>query len=164
MPSSEDNPFWRYSLAVYGKPGVMEACLGLQDRLGLDVNLLLFCCWAGAQGRPLSSSELDRLQAGVADWQREVVEPLRRARRYLKQQPSAERQALRNALKAAELDAESIEQESLYRTLPIAAENPSSEVLQGNLNAYLVTAAATPGAEDKTALSLLADFGLSVEV
>jgi hypothetical protein len=36
-----DNPFWDFSLALYAKEGVADACLLLQDKLGYDVNLLL---------------------------------------------------------------------------------------------------------------------------
>jgi len=44
MALSPADRFWAFSLALYGKPGVAPALLGLQDRLGVDVNLLLFCC------------------------------------------------------------------------------------------------------------------------
>ena len=43
MTRSRDNPFWNYSLALYARAEVAKTCLALQDRLGLDVNLLLFC-------------------------------------------------------------------------------------------------------------------------
>jgi uncharacterized protein (TIGR02444 family) len=34
--------FWRFSLALYARPGVAAALLGLQDRAGRDVNLVLY--------------------------------------------------------------------------------------------------------------------------
>ena len=43
--------FWAFSLEFYARPGVAEACLALQDRHGLDVNILLLCCWLGWSGR-----------------------------------------------------------------------------------------------------------------
>ena len=45
-----DHLFWDFSLEVYAKEGVADACLRLQDDLGIDVNMLLFCCWAGHSG------------------------------------------------------------------------------------------------------------------
>ena len=54
------HPFWRYSLGFYRRSGVEQACLGLQNTCGADVNLLLFCCWMGAQGRPLDKRSLRR--------------------------------------------------------------------------------------------------------
>lgn len=43
-----ENPFWRFSCAVYAAPGVAQACLELQDTHGADVNLLLLAAWLGA--------------------------------------------------------------------------------------------------------------------
>ena len=57
----EETPFWQFSGAVYAHPGVAEACLDLQDRHGLDVNLLLFCAWAGVQGRVFDGGDLGLL-------------------------------------------------------------------------------------------------------
>lgn len=41
--------FWRFSLALYARPGVAEALIALQDRAGLDVNLILFGLWVGVR-------------------------------------------------------------------------------------------------------------------
>src|SRR5947209_1662319 len=40
--------FWRFSLALYARPGIAEALIALQERAGYDVNLVLFALWAGA--------------------------------------------------------------------------------------------------------------------
>jgi len=40
--------FWRFSLALYARPGVAEALVELQDRAGRDVNLQL-----GSGGAPI---------------------------------------------------------------------------------------------------------------
>ena len=44
-----DNEFWRFSLAIYKPPDVAAECLALQEAVGLDVNLLLFCAWLGTR-------------------------------------------------------------------------------------------------------------------
>ncbi|MBE9555123.1 MAG: TIGR02444 family protein [Proteobacteria bacterium] len=102
------HPFWGWSLEIYGRPGVEETLLDLQDRLGLDVNLLLFACWTGATGRGrLAGGEWTRLIDGTADWRANVVEPLRAIRRHLKDlgdKPGAT--ALYETIKALELEAE----------------------------------------------------------
>ena len=78
--------FWDFSLAVYPREGVESACLELQERHGLDVNLVLFCCWVGASGRGvIEEDDLDRLLAATEPWQKEVVWPIRGVRRRLKQ-------------------------------------------------------------------------------
>ena len=83
------HPFWNFSLEIYAADGVSGACLDLQERRGCDVNVLLFCCWLGASGRPTLSA--DRLRAILAEstpWQARVVGPLREVRRLLKDMPS----------------------------------------------------------------------------
>jgi uncharacterized protein (TIGR02444 family) len=69
--------FWESSLALYRRPGVPEACLRLQDRDGLDVNLVLWCVWLGVTGRPLDEDLLGRAMAAVAPWRARAVLPLR---------------------------------------------------------------------------------------
>jgi uncharacterized protein (TIGR02444 family) len=118
MPgTSRDNPFWRFSLNVYAAPGVEAECLALQATHDVDVNLLLFCAWAGAQERwQLATADIDRLGEAVQAWQEAVVKPLRSARRALKtlrpQNPAAH--DLRSRIAADELEAERIEQAMLF--------------------------------------------------
>lgn len=76
--------FWDFTLKLYGKPGVSPALIGLQDRLGADVNLLLFCCWAASRGLELSEADLAAADAAVRDWREQVVEPLRGIRNRIK--------------------------------------------------------------------------------
>ena len=105
------NLFWDFSLAVYARPGVPAACLDLQDRLGLDVNVLLFAAWAGLGcGVRLSAEDLARVDSAIAPWRAEVVRPLRAVRRRVK----GEDAALYDQLKAAELAAERIQQDRLF--------------------------------------------------
>lgn len=155
-----DNPFWDFSLTVYARSGVAEACLALQDRHGLDVNLLLFCLWAGTGGRRLAAADLDGLAAAVDDWQRQVVRPLRALRVRLKSQDAVERalsEPLRQEIKRQELLAERIEQLLLFRALPGAAtvEGGSSALAADNLAVYLAQRAVAPDAADRRALGRL---------
>jgi uncharacterized protein (TIGR02444 family) len=107
-----DHPFWDFSLALYAKPGVAESCLRLQDGLGLDVNLLLYACWTAAKGAGrLSPDGWRRLVDETAPWRAQVVEPLRRVRRFLKgAEESPWSAGLRERVKALELDAEHAQQ------------------------------------------------------
>ena len=114
--------FWNFSLAVYRDPAVQQECLELQDRHGIDVNLLLFCAYLGAvHGAPLSAEEVREAAGAVGQWQRDVVTGLRGVRRALKplareQAPhAADAAALRETIKAMELEAERIEQQMLER-------------------------------------------------
>lgn len=112
--SSPSASFWEFSLAVYSKPSVPEACLELQDKFGADVNIALFMLWVADQGRRLSAEDIGRVNNLIAGWQNDVVRPLRVARRFLKA-PAAEWQleetaALRARIKADELEAERLQQ------------------------------------------------------
>ena len=121
--------FWDDSLELYGRPGVEEACLELQRRHGLDVNLLLLCCWLGARGIGLDRTTLARVGRAVQDWQVEVVRPLRAVRRRLKAkltdpEPGSVHEgwpdlvrALRERLISLEIDAERLEQLALARSV-----------------------------------------------
>jgi len=112
-----DGDLWTFSLHVYGQKGVSDACLGLQDRLAADANLVLFAVWLGASGRQLEADEAQAAVAAVILWQRDVVETLRGLRRRLKTgpapAPSPQTEALREAVKASELAAEKVEQDTL---------------------------------------------------
>lgn len=108
-----DTPLWTFSLAVYGGNGVADECLDLQERLGLDVNILLLAAFTGAvEAVQLESRDITAASAAVADWQSEIVRPLRQARRALK---TASAEALRAQVKASELEAEKIEQTMLWQ-------------------------------------------------
>jgi len=117
MPS--ENPFWDFSLAVYRKPGVADACLLLQDTAGVDVNVLLFVCWLGAtRDAPMDETELRDVIARTADWRDRVVRPLRDVRRWMKGGaegfPDEPVEALRSAIKRVELESERLQQDMLY--------------------------------------------------
>lgn len=143
-----DNAFWDFSLQVYAKPGVAEACLALQDARGQDVNLLLFCCWAASLGRHLTAEEAALLERLSADWREEAVRPLRRARRHLKPlegDPAVA--ALRAKIKACELEAERLQQARLFAALPLeagGAEQDPIPVARENLGTLAATRGEAP--------------------
>jgi uncharacterized protein (TIGR02444 family) len=78
------NPFWDYALGLYRREGVEAACLELQQRHGLDVNVVLFCCWLARSGTPVDEATLGRIAATTEAWQAEFVRPLRAVRNRLK--------------------------------------------------------------------------------
>jgi len=150
--------FWRFSWDLYHAAGVAEACLALQAREGLDVNLLLFCCWAGHRGHHLSEDELRTLVATARDWQGHVVHPLREVRRWLKGQdqvPAAAAETLREAVKAQELEAERLEQDLLDATLALPEGQPDLGAVSDNLQTYFAVCGRVPGPDDTAALAIL---------
>lgn len=144
MAEPSGNPFWDYTLALYGQPGVAPALIGLQDRLGLDVNMLLFCCWAGAGGRVLSPEDLTAIEAASEPWQAEVVRPLRALRRRLKggfgNLPAEQVEAYRKRINVLEIDGERVAQDAMVATLrptPTISATPVVADIAANLRAYL---------------------------
>lgn len=121
---------WSFSLEVYAQPEVEQVCLMLQDKLGLDVNLLLACLWVGVSGRGrLDGEELADLEQQVAFWHLEIVEPMRQVRRRLKELArfGGERfAAMRKSVSASELEAEQVEQQMLEQALEHRHPDPET--------------------------------------
>ncbi len=156
-----ENPFWAFSWAVYHRTGVAEACLGLQERADLDVNVLLFCTWAGRQGHTLTPAQIESLRAQTVSWQDAVIVPLRGVRSWLKRHgDGADAAALREAVKAAEFDAERVEQDKLYRTLPLSEGAPEVGAMVANVLRYFRSLGRTPGPEDTADLVTVLLAGL----
>jgi uncharacterized protein (TIGR02444 family) len=132
--------FWGFALALYNR--FPEVWNDLQDRDGRDVNLALLCVWAGmARGLELDIEDLVTLEAALEPWRGQVVEPLRRVRRFLKGDSLAA--PLRERVKAAELDAERVGQRLLLAALPDRAlETPSEALGIANFARYAGAAAA----------------------
>ncbi len=142
-PKRTASPFWRFSLRIYGTPDVPAACLTLQDRSGVDVNVLLFGLFAASQNRRLASADMDAIMAAIDPWRLNAVVPLRGVRRFLKDTPAGfEAQdipALRQRVKMMELDAERLQQEVLYSSWPmdkLGVPAPASEAARANVEAY----------------------------
>jgi uncharacterized protein (TIGR02444 family) len=137
-----DSAFWKFSVAVYSAPGVTDECLAVQERYGLDVNVLLFCAWIGQSRKiELGPKDIEALNAAVASWHDAAVRPLRSVRRYMKDMAEAEIAALRTRIKAAELDAERIEQAMLFayaeQRWTVDGNAPLPSVVRSNLEGFL---------------------------
>ncbi len=111
--------FWDWAVAAYARPGVAEACLDLQDSYGQNVPLLLWAVWRG--GDVGDAVDLATL------WESEVIGHLRHARRNLKRFGGYE--ALRERIKADELDAERTLMTALEGVMP-APEAPAEARLR----------------------------------
>ena len=160
MDTRVDTPLWRFSLALYGRPGVDGACLSLQERHGLDVNVLLLCVWTGHEGIRLSRDDIAGLAQRVGDWQAQVVQPLRAVRRWLKMQESAPAEPaerLRSGVKEQELAAEQLQQAILYAPLSDGtlgqAATAGPRLAMGNLSAYFAWLSREPGVADAADLA-----------
>jgi uncharacterized protein (TIGR02444 family) len=145
-----EHPFWDFALQVYKCEGVGVACIRLQERHGVDVNLMLFCLWLGESSRGvLDAHEMDTLCTTSDRWHNTVVKSLRAVRQGLKTDfpdvPDGLRESLRAQVQATEIDAEHLEQ----LLLAGAVDRPAGEMglppesrasdANGNFKLYLST-------------------------
>ncbi|MCC7265991.1 MAG: TIGR02444 family protein [Caulobacteraceae bacterium] len=131
---------WDWTLAAYGRPGVPEACLELQDRFGRNTSFLLWAAWAGGRGRAPDGAGLAEAAATARAWEAEVLGPLREVRRRLKpaRPPVGDtaREGLREDVKAAELRAERVLMETLEALTPAAGAGDAAEALNRAAEAW----------------------------
>lgn len=109
-------PHWDFALAVYGGSGVSQACLDLQDRFGVDVNVLLLALYANAgRGVAIDAQRVSDLGDRAREIREMAVVPLRDVRRAMKGRDDlgAALESVRNKVKSAELAAEQFEQAAL---------------------------------------------------
>jgi uncharacterized protein (TIGR02444 family) len=127
---------WDWSLEAYGRPGVSEASLALQDAHGQNTPLLLWAVWAEASDPTL----LSRAAEVARSWDAVAVTPLRQVRRALKPAHSpvadAAREALREEVKAAELRAERVLLETLAALGPGDGGAPALQALEAASRAW----------------------------
>lgn len=144
MSQPAPGELWALSLRLYSHPGVSQACLALQESCGADVNVLLFLLWLAQQGVAVSKPELETILQSSEAWRAEVVVPLRRIRRRLKQPVALvsadEALAYRERIKAVELEAERLQLEALQALFvqrPIGSCAPeSAAAARTSLEAY----------------------------
>jgi uncharacterized protein (TIGR02444 family) len=144
------NPFWDYALDLYQREGVEAACLELQQRHGLDVNVVLFCCWLASRGILADEAVLGRIAEMAEVWQEEFVRPLRAVRSRLKAALTKRKPgsiaarwpefaaALRQRVVALEIDGERLEQLLLAELAAdrAATATPGPALASGNLRRY----------------------------
>ena len=104
---------WDWTLEAYGRPGVPQACLTLQDEFGQNTSLLLWAVWAESTDPAIFS----RAAEIARRWEALALSPIREVRRALKPAfdgvADGPREDLREDVKAVELRAERVLMESL---------------------------------------------------
>jgi uncharacterized protein (TIGR02444 family) len=141
-----DTPLWDFVMRFYMRDGVSPECIELQDRYGVNVNLLLLAAYCGAEARrALSPEDVKAAAQTLTTWHDDVTEPLRHARRALKpwgangQNPlKDEAEALRNTVKAAELDSEKFEIAMLWDWLGKQGKNAGGDPVRDSIRSVLV--------------------------
>lgn len=161
----EQSPFWEFSLRFYARPRAAPACLELQDRAGVDVNVMLYLLFLAHQGRQLDRDNISLIDATVNEWRDQVVKPLRTIRRRLKDGMGPvdldATAALRTEVKRIELEAERIEQHTLEQLVPASGiGKPASSratAARENLTAYGKLLGGLPAGPVETLLEIFTE-------
>ena len=147
---------WSWAVAAYDAPGVAEACLGLQDHNEQNVPLLLWAAWIARTGRRPDEETIEAACDAARAYDTVIVSQLRAVRRTLKAPvPDIDhdhREALRQQVKALELDAE--------RRLMLELEGlapPPSGVPRRAIDGLAETARLWSRVVPRPALTVLAD-------
>jgi uncharacterized protein (TIGR02444 family) len=155
--------FWEFSLAYYSRERVSAACLSLQNRRGADVNILLFCCWLATLSLKVEKAGLHAAIAAVEAWRRDVLEPLRSARRAVADQfpeiAKSDRQSIKHGALSVELECERVAQEKIaHSATGLSAADDGSTPLQlasAALETYLDLVVGAPDEQDAEDLRAL---------
>jgi uncharacterized protein (TIGR02444 family) len=125
------NLFWDFSVNIYGHDGVPAACLALQENCEIDVNMILFCCWAGEIGAGrLDVQDLRTALGAINGWHREIVRGLRMVRNHLttgfRGFDDEIVRTFRQKILNLELESERMEQDRLLGTISLSSNANAS--------------------------------------
>lgn len=159
--SAED--FWSFSLALYCRAPVAQACLSLQDRRNADVNLLLAICWLGSRGYEMGVDALHAAAGAVAPWNEAMIKPLRGARRRLAADfadvAKADQDAIKHGVLSVELECERVAQQKIVAALEphiadLSHANPR-ELAATGFDRYLAQLAGVPDQQDRADMAVI---------
>ena len=123
MTDSTDTPLWLFSLKFYSYQRFRESLLAFQDFSGANVNIVLYLLWLASHRRFISLDEVGKIISSTKSWNEEIVKPLRQMRQNLKKNKdgffSEDILSLREKVKTLELEAEKIEQRTLFNAYDI---------------------------------------------
>lgn len=142
-----DSDFWNFSVNFYPLSNVEQCCLELQDKHGLNVNLVLFCYWLAAEKQQLLNPEHCQSLINISQQWQDIITPLRQSRQLIKHTPMAltemARKETRNNISKIELNMEHMHQLSLeqsWMNMKIESSNESLENISiHNIRLYLDT-------------------------
>lgn len=131
---------WQFSLQLYSKSNVKDACLTLQDKHHADVNLVLFLLYQGSLQRQLSTESIQHIDNNTRSFRERVIQPIRALRKSLKGKAfsvEADQDSLYQNILGLELSAEKLAQTQL-ETIDVITQNGLTplQAATDNLSAY----------------------------
>ncbi|MEE9451284.1 MAG: TIGR02444 family protein [Gammaproteobacteria bacterium] len=106
------HPFWEFSIAMYSQQEAKQGCLALQERLSMNVNIILFICWLAQTGRGrLQRNDFIKITHLLNRWHNAITQTLRGLRRLISKAFIPQNiQACKQDILSQEIAAEQIEQ------------------------------------------------------
>jgi len=79
--------FCKFVKQVQAQNQVKNALIGLQQRLNLNVNILLFCCWTAQIGhKQMNKKDILDILAAISPWHEKIVLALKKLRKRAQQE------------------------------------------------------------------------------
>jgi uncharacterized protein (TIGR02444 family) len=141
-----DSELWTFSEQTYALPEVEDICLKLQNNFEADINIIFYCIWIAKKSITLNSDDACLLIKTAEPWQKNILKPLRDARKMMKQHiiamPSNMLDQTVSNLGEMELNAEHMTQLALEKIINIEQCTNKSELspiecASTNLSNYL---------------------------
>ncbi len=163
MTTFPAHPAWDFVTHLYAAPSIAPACLGLQERHGIDVTFMLFCLWQGTANKTPLGAHTPALAAIAREWHEAVVLPVRSARRKLKTEAeTSQRQeikALYKTVVTTEIDCEHAELLMLAERADALCGLPEGKgtaaVMARNMAAFFKVSGVVLTAQDQPAIATI---------
>ena len=140
--------FWDFACRHYANESVKNTCLELQDRYGMNVNLLLFCAYLDHHGQALSRAAIQQVLECIQSSDEALI-AFRQARKQAKHTDAYP------SMLVQELELEKRQQQVLLETAGKRVKNTSQP---HNLREYLYALSVAPDAEWRAKVEGLADM------
>ena len=131
---------WNYSLRFYDNPETEKAFIDAQNRLGADVNLILYLLFRAQGGLRLDLDDIKNAENAVNSWRSGVIQPLREIRRNLKNYPHSlpkkDQAKIRREIKDLEIKTEQFQQQHMENLDLKGRSTAPNDAAQHNLAAY----------------------------
>lgn len=86
MSTLPEHPFCAFVKQITSHEYTKSILLTLQQRLNLNINILLFCCWVGQTGRKqFNKKDIQNISTAITPWHEQVIAALKKLRKLLRQ-------------------------------------------------------------------------------
>ena len=138
--NSSQNESWNYSVRFYNHAETEKAFLDAQSRLGADVILILYLFFRAHGGHRIELDDIKNAESSVISWRTNVIHPLRKIRRNLKNYPHSlpkdEQARIRLEIKDLELKTELFQLKYLEQLEVKGHPAAPNDAAQDNIAAY----------------------------